>query len=571
MIKKGKIRIKFGIRSRLLIAMVGLIVVILLVLTYIQMSSQQRILQNELSNRIAILKNNLTSRGKMLSDYLARFVENEIASYNLSNIAVILRKATIENQELKYAILMDISRMAFIHTLEPDKRQKVISDPEDIYASNQYTANINEFKKDGKSFVEFIVPLNISGTHWGWLRLGFSQDILNKEIVQAEESISIQLKELGLKSIITASIFIILAAGIVLFISNRLSKPIEALTHSAHELANGNFEAAEQIDPGHKDEIGVLSNAFIDMTEKLNLSHKLLENYSKNLEGKVERRTRELTKANKELKQSQEQLVQSEKMASLGQLVAGIAHEINTPIGVGVTTSTHFLEMTRNIMSSFENNKMTRSALNEYFITANQSCELIFKNLKRTSELIKSFKMVSADQASHEKRRFNIKAYLHDIIASLSPELKKTKLEVLVNCDDFLEIDSYPGAFAQIFTNFIINSFNHAYDEKVKIGTIKIEVFLVSKGNIVMIKYSDNGKGISEKNMKKIFDPFFTTNRSNGGTGLGLHVVYNIVTQTLNGVISCDSVINKGTTFNVEIPINIAQKSVKQVLQGNTL
>lgn len=261
----------------------------------------------------------------------------------------------------------------------------------------------------------------------------------------------------------------------------------------------------------------------------------------------------DLENAYNELKFRQEQLIQAEKDASLGQLVAGVAHEINTPIGIGVTAASHFVEKTEKIIVSFENRTARKDDMEEYFESAKQDGDLILKNLKRTSELIKSFKMVSADQTSGEIRKFNVKSYLEDIIHSLGPKLKKTPHEINIKCDDDYEVNSYPGAFAQVITNLIINSVTHAYPTGKK-GNILI---LVTKNsNNVSVKYSDDGIGIPEENLKKIYDPFFTTSRGAGGTGLGLHVVSNIVTQLFKGKIKCDSTLGAGTTFTIELPIN---------------
>jgi signal transduction histidine kinase len=262
----------------------------------------------------------------------------------------------------------------------------------------------------------------------------------------------------------------------------------------------------------------------------------------------------DINKAFENLKQSQEHLVQAEKEASLGQMVAGVAHEINTPVGIGVTASSHLVHLTDDIIASFNNRTARKEDMERYFEGAKQDGELILKNLLRTSELVKSFKMVSADQTSGEKRKFNVKSYLEDIVLSLRPRLKKAAHKVEINCPEELAMDSYPGAFAQVITNLLINSLTHAYDDGER-GNIKIDVSVNSGG--VVLKYSDDGKGISEENRKRVFDPFFTTNRSGGGTGLGLNIVSNIVNQTMKGRIFCDSSEGRGTTFTINLPLMV--------------
>lgn len=268
----------------------------------------------------------------------------------------------------------------------------------------------------------------------------------------------------------------------------------------------------------------------------------------------------ELKIINEQLKNSQTQLVQSEKMASLGQLVAGVAHEINTPIGISLTTSSHLITLTKDIKSSLENNSLKRSMFNEYLNDFEQGNDLILRNLKRTADLIKSFKMVAADQTSQEIRRFNLKTYLEDIILSLRPKLKRTSHIVEIQCPSDIDIESNPGAFAQIITNLIMNSLLHAFDEA-KSGHITISCE-ISNNKLVMI-YSDNGKGIPEEHLAKIFDPFFTTRRNSGGTGLGLNIVFNIVNQNLKGKIRCESLIGHGTSFILELPVNLDNDLIK--------
>lgn len=259
----------------------------------------------------------------------------------------------------------------------------------------------------------------------------------------------------------------------------------------------------------------------------------------------------ELKKALEESKRSQEQLIQSEKMASLGKLVADVAHEINTPIGIGVGASSHLAKMTDRIISAFNNKTMTKKDLQEYFDNAREYSEILQTNLKRTGDLIGSFKKISADQTSQKKRAFNVKSYLEEVILTLKPEIKKTKHSITLKCDDDIEIDSYPGGIAQIITNLLMNSLIHGYNPNDE-GNIEIDV--KSTNNTLSISYFDDGKGIDNDDINKIFEPFFTTRRGHGGTGLGLHIVYNIVHNTLKGSIRCESAKNEGTKFFINFP-----------------
>jgi PAS domain S-box-containing protein len=249
-----------------------------------------------------------------------------------------------------------------------------------------------------------------------------------------------------------------------------------------------------------------------------------------------------------ELRQTQDVLVQSEKMASLGGLVAGVAHEINTPVGIGVTASSHLSEAVGNLRRSFAGGTLKKSELEASFETIDQASEMISTNLRRAAELIGSFKQVAVDQSSEEKREFQVGEYLDEIILSLHPKIKQTKHRVSVDCDSSLLVNSYPGAISQIITNLVMNSLIHAYDDGDE-GSIRISA--LDNGDHITLKYFDDGKGMDTESLKKIFDPFFTTKRGSGGSGLGMNILYNLVTQTLGGTVVCDSQPGEGTTFTI--------------------
>jgi signal transduction histidine kinase len=293
--------------------------------------------------------------------------------------------------------------------------------------------------------------------------------------------------------------------------------------------------------------------------EEISASKDEISELNKTLEKRVLDRTQALEASNSELKvameklqHTQNHLIQSEKMVALGGLVAGVSHEINTPLGISVTASSHLQEKTKDIVNLFKRNTMKKSDLEKYLSIANESTEAILSNLVRASELVKSFKQVAVDQSDEQKRSFKLKEYTNQVLLSLRPKLKKTKVSVGINCDEELEINSFPGAFSQIITNLVMNSLVHAFDENQE-GAIIFDI--EKKDKNIIFTYSDNGKGIKEDIVSKIFDPFFTTKRGKGGTGLGLNIVYNIVTQTLLGTIECKSKENLGTIFKITFPV----------------
>jgi PAS domain S-box-containing protein len=277
------------------------------------------------------------------------------------------------------------------------------------------------------------------------------------------------------------------------------------------------------------------------------------------LEARVEARTAELRRANstlaeslEELRAAQVRLVQSEKMAALGSLVAGIAHEINTPLGIGVTAASHVELTVRGLRERFARGQPTRQEMEGFLSSASEACEMVLANLQRAADLIRSFKQVAVDQSSGERRTFSLKPYLDEVLLSLGPQLRRTRHEVLLVCPENLEIDSYPGAYSQIVTNLVLNSLTHGFDG-IEHGRIEIEV--LREGESLRLRYRDNGRGIAPEHLPKIFDPFFTTKRGLGGSGLGLHVLYNLVTQTLGGTIGCRSKPGEGASFDIDLPL----------------
>ena len=247
----------------------------------------------------------------------------------------------------------------------------------------------------------------------------------------------------------------------------------------------------------------------------------------------------------KELHRTQTQLVESEKMAALGGLVAGVAHEINTPLGIGVTAASYLTLKVQEYKAQYHNKTLTRKDFEVFLDSAVTSSEMILSNLSRAAHLITSFKQIAVDQSSEERRIFKIKPYLDDILQSVAPRISHT---IIVSCPDNLEVCSYPGAFSKIITNLLMNSLQHGFADQDK-GTITIHI---SQDNSdILLQYHDNGQGMTAEHLKKIFNPFFTTKRGKGATGLGMHLVYRLVTQTLGGHIDSHSILKEGITFKI--------------------
>lgn len=252
------------------------------------------------------------------------------------------------------------------------------------------------------------------------------------------------------------------------------------------------------------------------------------------------------------LEETQNLLLETKKMASLGNLVAGVAHEINTPIGICITGSSALIQETKDIADSFLSEEMSKSDLKKYLEYVFTTAKLILSNMERAGNLVNSFKQTSIDQISEKKKQFYFKKMLIDSINSIYPTIKNSvnNIEINIECDENLLIHSYPGVFSQIIINLVLNTIIHGFHEK---NRGKITIIAIMNEAEFCMEYFDDGNGINEAIISKIFDPFFTTNKKSG-SGLGLHIVYNIVTHQLKGKIECSSQKDQGVLFKLTIP-----------------
>ncbi|MBF0108117.1 MAG: PAS domain S-box protein [Magnetococcales bacterium] len=245
------------------------------------------------------------------------------------------------------------------------------------------------------------------------------------------------------------------------------------------------------------------------------------------------------------------ELIQSEKMAGLGTMVAGVAHEINTPVGIGVTAASELEERTLAFERMVRGDGISEEDLDAFIASNRRLASLIRGNLERAADLVRSFKAVAVDQSSEQLRTFKVREYIESAILTLQHDLRQTRISVNVHCPEDLEMTSYPGALSQIVINLVGNSRIHGFKPGDD-GTISMTV--VTEAEWVHLTYRDNGQGMSEETCRRIFEPFYTTRRDHGGSGLGMHIVYNLVTQTLGGSISCGCPPQEGALFQLRMP-----------------
>lgn len=343
-----------------------------------------------------------------------------------------------------------------------------------------------------------------------------------------------------------AAVFIIIALLSLLvghLLGSSMSRPLQDLLSTTRRLGEGDLSARAEV--GSADEFGQLAEAYNRMAENL-------QQFNQRLEQLVADRTRELNNSLSVLRSTQHQLVEKEKMAALGSLVAGIAHEINTPLGVGVTAATFLKRRADEVMGEFTADQLSKKELEGFLKTSIDSSDIISRNLERAHELIKSFKQLAMDQSTSEKRVFPVGRYIRDIVRSLGPEFKGYQVETGVDCDDSIRIDAPAGLLAQVVTNLVMNSLIHGFAES-KAGSIHIGIR--RSGDLLHLTYIDNGSGMDAATLKHLYEPFFTTRRGQGGSGLGMNIVYNIVYQHFRGSIQVDSEPGQGVRYDIRFPV----------------
>jgi len=372
---------------------------------------------------------------------------------------------------------------------------------------------------------------------------GLSVKMRQREQI-AQATFDKTLANISRKTMAIAVIFlaIIIIVGIVIALSIRL--PLQQIMTSMQSITSGDFDRKVQGTTA-SDEIGEMARA-VEVFRENAIAKREADDELRASKEKAESALLELNAA-------QQNLIDAERLAALGGLVAGVAHEVNNPIGISLTVASSFARRADMFESELNSNTpLRRSQLLDFVRTCQDAAQQLVANLHRAGELIQSFKQVAVDRSHAERRQFSLSEATDQIIASLRPVLKKAPVTVSVEVPDGLLIDGYPGSYGQILTNLFLNATNHAFPDG-RSGAISISAKPRGNDDIEII-FADNGAGMTPDVQRQAFDPFFTTRRNEGGTGLGLHIVYNLVTQQLGGRMMLDSRLGQGTTFRIIMP-----------------
>lgn len=491
-----------------------------------------------------------------------------IIAFN-SVAGILVDDAEMEDNRLKSFAAVDILYNIHIYKLSPENNQLSFFSSynrKDIGPHPTQFARVSTLAEPYAEgdVVEISKPVEFDGKVIGYIYIRAGMDELSS-----------YMQSRLLFDLLIACIALIFAYFISRHLQRRFTAPIETLLTVVQKITKEKSYAV-RIPESEVQEIHVLGraiNAMLDRIEqqinKLQHAEAEIRQLNQGLEQKISDRTQALKTSNQDLlntletlHQYQNQIVETEKMASLGQMVAGVAHEVNTPIGLGVTASTLMQDRLADIQIAFDEKKLTSNQLQRFLGESKENLGIIYRNLERAASLIRSFKQVAVDQSNENRRQFSVLQLVNEVLLSLRPNLKKTHHEVIVECDEKLEIDSKPGPLNQILINLIMNSLIHAF-ENIEAGQIKIQIRV--EQNRCIVHYEDNGAGVPEHIKKRIFDPFVTTKRGEGGSGLGMHLVYNLVTQALNGKISLESTLGDGVRIDIDFPVIVKNNSAASI------
>jgi len=490
--------------------------------------------------------NNLLSESKLQSQLIADYAITPLLFSDLSGAKDILTKLKgIPN--INTAVIYD-------------ENGNIFTSYSRIESTSNYAKSINRFVDSNKIIGNEIIistPVSHNNHIYGAVIFHISTTSIPQEVFSYALLLSLGI-----------AVLLLLSLLLIYRLQNYITLPVLNLAKTAQEISLSE-DYTIRAKKMYSDEVGHLYDDFNSMLDKIEQRGREreeaetisrtyqahLERLTNELEERVKDRTGELQESLDRLQSAQSQLIESEKMSALGNLVAGVAHEVNTPLGISITAASIFKNELKHVTDLLDENKLSKSALEHFIETISEADEILIKNLDRAALLVRNFKKISVDQSSEEIRDFELNEYLQEVISTFKSELKHRPIELKLDLDKGkIQMHSYPGAISQIVVNMLQNSLLHGfeYDQE---GEITLSTQHLDKH--VQIVFCDNGKGVDPSIAHKIFEPFITTKRNKGGTGLGLNITYNLIKQQLKGSIKLDSDYTDGAKFILEIPYKI--------------
>ncbi len=368
------------------------------------------------------------------------------------------------------------------------------------------------------------------------------------------------LSNMYLRIAVASVLALFIAVLIGLAIARSIVGPLRSLMTAMHAIVLGHYGQTIR-DTDARDEIGEMARA-VEVFRENAIAKRQAE-----IELKAAKENAE--SALHELQETQQSLIEAEKLAALGGLVAGVAHEVNNPIGISLTVASSFARRCDQFSAAIRDGAVRKSALDEFIAGSQEAAKQLVANLNRAADLIQAFKQVAVDRSQAERRIFELGEATEQIVASLLPALKRSAIAFSVDISEEINMDSYPGPYGQVLTNLVLNALVHAFPDR-RAGSMRLAIRR-SGPDHVEIEFADDGVGMSEETQRRAFEPFFTTRRSHGGTGLGLHIVFNIVTRRLGGRLRLDSALGRGTTLWIRLPLHAPREEPAEPTQAATL
>jgi two-component system NtrC family sensor kinase len=424
---------------------------------------------------------------------------------------------------------------------------EVLDHRDGVFAKRQ--RNAVPSSDDEGELVEKVLPIERNATAIGQLRIVISTSGYQQKWKDAQETF---LRGVGVVLLIAVIItLVVLQWGLV--------RPIKALVRESQLIAQGDLR--HPIQSLMLTELGTLAMSM--ETTRLSLQKLISELEERNvrlneanelLEARVAERTRTLEQTLEQLRYTQGEMIQSEKLASLGRVVAGVAHELNTPIGNALTVASTVASHLENLNAELSTGTLKKSTLMQVTENSRQALSIFLRNIEKAAQLVTSFKQVAVDQASDQRRSYDLAQVATEVLSTVHPAVRKANCQVETDFQDSLICDGYPGSVGQVLSNLVVNALVHAYPGGAG-GLIRVSVKAADVAGYVNLLVSDEGEGMTPEVVNKIFDPFFTTKLGTGGSGLGMNIVQGLVVRTLGGTVSVHSAPSKGTTIRVQFPL----------------